>query len=426
MEGLIDATLTLLTDPVALLIFACAMGGGLVAGIIPGLSTTALAVIVLPLTAAQPLPYVMVMYGTLFISGVAGRHLAHAEDGRQTASPNLRRSAVPSSATFRVVLSGVIGAMLAVLLTEGLAGYVFFGFKAPEVFCLAFFALAVVAGAASRTGVKGWLALLLGLLLGLSVVGPITDSPRYVFGGLDILATITFVPLLIGFVVVPGMIDAATNKLVVLDSPSVTHTTLSAAATNAALLPLVAFGLPLSVGAVVMIAAVGLQGMEFRPLFLIAADEAGCALLASAVWASIFAPLVGDLMTSGVLFLRKIPGSVVGAGLFVIAVAGVYTLDAGMHDVYTMLACGLAAYLLRQQGYPLAFIILGIVLTQIAEPAFANVVSLPDAGVLEMLHRPVSAVLIASGLVVMAAVAMWRVGPPTVPEGEETDDHAGR
>ena len=132
MEGLIDSTLTLLTDPVALLIFACAMGGGLVAGIIPGLSTTALAVIVLPLTAAQPLPYVMVMYGTLFISGVAGRHLAHAEDGRQTASPNLRRSAVPSSATFRVVLIGVIGAMLAVLLTEGLAGYVFFGFKAPE------------------------------------------------------------------------------------------------------------------------------------------------------------------------------------------------------------------------------------------------------------------------------------------------------
>ena len=426
MEGLIDATLTLLIDPVALLIFACAMGGGLVTGIIPGLSTTALAGVALPLTAALPLPYVMVMYWTLFVSGVAGRHLVTAEDGRQTASPSLRRSTVPSPTTLRIVLSGVIGAMLAVLLTEGLAGYVFFGFKAPEVFRLGFFALAVVAGAVSRTGVKGWLALLLGLLLGLSVVGPITDSPCYLFGSLDMLATITFVLLLIGCVVMPGMIDAATNKLVVLDSPSVNHTTLSAAAANAALLPLVAFGLPLSVGAVVMIAAVGLQGMEFGPLFLIEAEEAGWALLASAVWASIFAPLVGDLMASGALFLRKIPGSVVGAGHFVIAVVGVYTLDAGMHDDYTMLACGLAACLLRQQGYPLAFIILGIVLTQIAKPVFANVVSLPDAGVLEMLHRPVSAVLIASGLVVMAAAAMWRVGPPTVPEGEETDDHAGR
>ena len=159
---------------------------------------------------------------------------------------------------------------------------------------------------------------------------------------------------------------------------------------------------------------------------MIEAEEADGALLASAVWVSILVPLVGDLTASGALFLRKIPGSVVGAGLFVIAVAGVYMLDAGMHDVYTMLACGLAAYLLRQQDYPLAFIILGIVLTQSAEPAFANVVSLPDAGVLEMLHRPVSAVLIASGLIVMAAVAMWRVGPPTVPEGEETDDHAGK
>ena len=52
-------------------------------------------------------------------------------------------------------------------------------------------------------------------------------------------------------------------------------------------------------------------------------------------------------------------------------------------------------------------------------------VSLPDGSVLEKLQRPVSAVLIASGLIIMAAVAMWKVGPPTVSGGEETDDHEG-
>ena len=125
------------------------------------------------------------------------------------------------------------------------------------------------------------------------------------------------------------------------------------------------------------------------------------------------------------MILRKSPKSVACAGLFVIAVAGVYTLDARMNDVCIMFACGLAGYLLGRQGYPLAVIILGVVLTQIAEPAFANAVSLLDGGVLELLQRPVSAVLIMSGLLVMATVAMWKVVPSASPVAEETDNHEG-
>ena len=75
--------------------------------------------------------------------------------------------------------------------------------------------------------------------------------------------------------------------------------------------------------------------------------------------------------------------------------------------------------------YTLAVIILGVVLTQIAEPAFANAVSLLDGGVLELLQRPVSAVLIMSGLLVMATVAMWKVVPSASPVAEETDNHEG-
>ena len=423
MAGFIDVSLALVSDPVGLLVFACAVVAGLVSGIIPGLGTMAFAVVVLPLTVAMPLTYTMTIYGALFISGVVGRHLARAGDAGRATLTNLTDSTVPGSTVLRVVLGGVTAAMIAVLLTEGAAGYVFFGFKTPEMFGLVFLALAAVTGAASRYGAKGWLALFLGLLLGLSVVGPVSDAPRYILGNLDILTEITFVPLLVGIVVVPDAIDAATRQVPLSHSQTADHAILSAMGTNAALLPLAAVGLPLSGGAVVIIAAAGLQGIELGPLFIIEAEEAARALLASAVWASVLAPLLANLVASRSMIWRKIPGSVVGSVLLVLAVAGVYALDAQLRDVYVMLACGLAGYLLRLQGYPLAFIILGMVLTQIGDPAFANAVSLLDGGVLEMLQRPVSVGLIAGGLLVMATVALWKVGPSSTLGGEETDNH---
>jgi len=243
----------------------------------------------------------------------------------------------------------------------------------------------------------GWLYIL-GLLLGMSVVGLVSEAPRYVFGSLDIMTSITFIPLLIGFAVLPGMVDAVTHKVALFNSPSANRITLLATATNAALLPLAAFGIPMSMGAVVLIAAAGLQGLELGPLFIIEAEEGAHALLAAAVWASVLAPIFGVFMARPSMILRKSPKSVACAGLFVIAVAGVYTL---------------------------AVIILGVVLTQIAEPAFANAVSLLDGGVLELLQRPVSAVLIMSGLLVMATVAMWKVVPSASPVAEETDNHEG-
>ena len=178
MEGFIDASLALVTDPVGLLIFASAMVAGLVSEIIPGLRTMSLAVVLLPLTVALSLTHAMIMYGALLISGVAGRWVAAVDPGDQIASAGHRGSGAVQSGTLQIVFGGVIAALFAVLLTEGVAGYVFFGFKAPEMFALAFLALAAVAGVACRHGAKGWLALFLGLLLGMSVVGPVSEAPR--------------------------------------------------------------------------------------------------------------------------------------------------------------------------------------------------------------------------------------------------------
>ncbi len=171
-----------------------------------------------------------------------------------------------------------------------------------------------------------------------------------------------------------------------------------------------ALGLPVSMGAVVLVAPMGLQGLEFRPLFIIEAEETAWALFSAALWASLLAPLIGNWLRILLSALQSIPASATGLALILAATAGVYAMQARMIDVYIMFGAGLAGYLLRQQGYSLVIIIMSIVLAQIVEPAYVGALGVLDGSPMELFGRPASAILIASGLLAMAAGAFWRVG----------------
>ena len=412
MEGLAGATYAFLQDPLHFLLFAAALAAGLVGGALPGLGAVLLSIIILPLTGSLSPQSTATVFGALFIAGVAGHWAARTDHEWQHAQER------GGFSVGHMVLAGVVSALLVLLFAEGTASYVFFGFKAPEMFGVAFCALATVAGVAARQGTQGWLSLLLGLLLGLSIEGPITDGPRYIFGTLELLASISFVPLLVGFMVFPGAIQSIRKQPVSNARQFPGRLILTAATTNAALLPLVALGVPVSMGTVVLVAAMGLQGMEFGPLFIIEAEETAWALFSAALWASLLAPLIGNWLRILLSALQSIPASATGLALILAATAGVYAMEARMIDVYIMFGAGLAGYLLCQQGYSLVIIIMSIVLAQIVEPAYVGALGVLDGSPMELFGRPASAILIASGLLAMAVGAFWGVGRESQPDAD--------
>jgi putative tricarboxylic transport membrane protein len=68
--------------------------------------------------------------------------------------------------------------------------------------------------------------------------------------------------------------------------------------------------------------------------------------------------------------ILRIPFSIIAPVILVICAIGAYTVHTSMSDVYLMLVFGVAGYVLRKLDYPLAPLVLALVLGDRAEDSF--------------------------------------------------------
>ena len=83
--------------------------------------------------------------------------------------------------------------------TEPLAKWAIRNIGPPEIFALVFFGLAVASSVGGNTIWKGWMSVLLGLLVATVGQDPVGGINRYNFGMTDLAAGIAFVPAILGF-----------------------------------------------------------------------------------------------------------------------------------------------------------------------------------------------------------------------------------
>lgn len=98
--------------------------------------------------------------------------------------------------------------------------------------------------------------------------------------------------------------------------------------------------------------------------------------------------------------VTAIPRRVLFVLIAVMAVVGAYAVRNSMFDVYCCLGFGLLGWFLRRHGYPLAPIILGMVLGLIAETNFRRAIMMDGWSV--FIFRPVSAILLLVALTAFA------------------------
>jgi putative tricarboxylic transport membrane protein len=81
--------------------------------------------------------------------------------------------------------------------------------------------------------------------------------------------------------------------------------------------------------------------------------------------------------------------------IFVLCAIGAYAVTTRMFDVWVMLAFGLIGYGLRRMDYPMAPLILGIVLGDIVDKNLRRGLVLSDGSLEPFLTRPISGALVA-------------------------------
>lgn len=480
MNDFLAGTSLLFGDPAGVVLFVAGLIGGLVFGAIPGLSLLTLAAIILPFSKWMSATHAIMFYGVIYCSGVYGGavtailfNIPGSVENAPTAFdgfPMTRKGWAGKAIGFAVTCSaigGTLSAIFMMLATAPIAHWAVRAFGPIEMFALIFFALTVVAGVGTSSLWKGWLSLLLGILIGTIGTDPIGGVGRFTFGNLYLLAGISFVPVILGFFAVTEVFVQGERIItgvfraskVAIDYPSfaefwrlriaiarstvigffcgllpgigatlaaflsyneavrwsrhperfgtgepegvVASETANNAATGAAMIPLLALGLPGGALTAIMIGVFNLHDMDPGPLILVRAHDLVWVLFASMFWASVAILLLGILETKTTVHLLRIPFPVLAPGILVFSTIGAYALRNSILDVWTMFVAGIAGYILRRRAYSLPAIVMGVILGEIGESAFSKAMIMMDYSFWGFFTRPVPAVLVILGLATM-------------------------
>ena len=482
LENFLAGSFALFSDPFTIGIFVFGVLGGMLFGAIPGVSMLTLAAILLPFTAGLTPAQGVMLFAVIYCTGTYGgaitailfnipgapENAPTAFDGYPMTKQGKSGKAV-GAAVLCSAIGGVASALVMMAATEPLANWAIRNIGPPEIFALVFFGLAVASSVGGRSIWKGWMSVLLGLIIATIGQDPVGGINRYNFGFTDLAAGIAFVPAILGFFAVseifvqaekkatgkfdapevgmsfPSVMELWAHKIAVIRSilvgffcgilPGIGATlaafmgygeavrwsrnkeefgkgklegvisseTANNAATGAAMIPLLALGLPGGALTAMMVAVFQMHDLEPGPLVFYNSPDLIWVVFAAMFYANLAILIIGLLETKTILYLLKVPFQFLAPMILLLASIGSYIGRGLVLDVIVMFGAGILGFLLRRSGYSIPGIVLGIILGKIGEQNFAQGMQMVHYDLFTYFSRPICALLIAAGAMTLLA-----------------------
>jgi len=197
------------------------------------------------------------------------------------------------------------------------------------------------------------------------------------------------------------------------------------AAVPGAVIPVLTLAVPGSAPAAVLLAAMFIHGVRPGPLIMIEFPTFISEVVAMMLLASAGILIYGLLLTRPLLYVLAVPRERLMPVIFVLCTIGSFAIASRLFDIWVMLAFGLAGFVLREMKYPMAPLVLGLVLGDILDKSLRRGLVLTDGGLGPFFTRPISLVLwLAILLTVLLSFRTVRGGLtrllPRRASGEET------
>lgn len=178
----------------------------------------------------------------------------------------------------------------------------------------------------------------------------------------------------------------------------------NSATAGGGLIPLIALGIPGSAVDAILMASLMVHGIQVGPRLIMEQPELVYGMFVAMLVSSALMLIV--CLSSMRLFLKvtEIPKWAIVPAVLVCCTVGSFALNNRVTDLYVLGFLGVAGYVLRTLDYPLAPLVLGVILGPIAETNLRRAL-MTDADWSAFLTRPVSA------LFLLAAVAsvLWSI-----------------
>ena len=462
---------------------------GTAVGVLPGIGPALTIALLLPVTTYIEPTAAFIMFAGIFYGAMYGGSttsillntpgesgaMMTALEGNQMARSG-RGAAALCTAALGSFVAGTIGTLGITFLAPPIAELAFI-FKPQDYFALMLLAFLSVSVVMGTSKVRGFIALFIGLALGLVGIDKQTGLQRLTFGVPDLLdgveMTVVLVSLFaigetlyvasrfgiqkpnlnplsggiwmtkadwarswkpwlrgafIGFPIgalpaggteVPTFLSYTLERKLTRHPEEFGHGAVEGvagpeAANNAAaagvLVPLLTLGLPTSATAAILLAAFQNYGLQPGPLLFINSGDLVWGLIASLYVGNLML-LILNLPLAGLwVRLLFIPRPYLYAAILIFSLVGIWGVSNSWVDLAMMFAVGALGYVMRVYDFPIAPVLIGLILGPMAETQLRRALAISQGDPMVFVSTPMSAVLIAAAalIVVVPAIVNWR------------------
>ncbi|WP_182379875.1 tripartite tricarboxylate transporter permease [Nocardioides sp. WS12] len=487
MDLLLDGFATALT-PENLLFATIGVLLGTAVGVLPGIGPAMTLALLLPVTYSVGADSAIIMFAGIYYGGMYGgsttsillntpgesSSVITAIEGNKMAKAGRAAQALATAAIGSFV-AGTIATVLLWIVTPQVADIVV-TLGSPSYFALMVLALFAVTAVLGSSKLRGFIALFLGLAIGL--VGTSTGQARLTFGeplladGIDIVVVAValfaigealwvaahmrrkpleiipvgqpwmskadwkrswkpwlrgtafgfpFGALPAGGAELPTFLSYATEKKLSKHPEEFGHGAIEGvagpeAANNASaagtLVPLLALGLPTTATAAIMLVALQGYGFQTGPTLMDDHPDLVWALLASLFVANALLLIINLPMAPIWAKLLRIPRPYLYAGILFFASLGAYSVNFQAFDLALLLALGVLGFFMRRFGVPVLPLIIGVILGPKIEEQLTTALKISQGDVSTLWSEPVAVVVYSVMALLLVAMAVTGARKP--------------
>jgi len=196
--------------------------------------------------------------------------------------------------------------------------------------------------------------------------------------------------------------------------------TANNAATGGAMVPLLTLGIPGSATTAVIIGGFLVHGLQPGPMLFLNQPKLMYVIFIAMYLANIIMLFAGLLVAKLFANFRKVRYSILGPVVFVFAAIGSFGIRNDVADIWIMFACGLLGYFFKKFKYPIAPLIIGLVLGPLTEVSLRKGMFMTDYALGPFLLRPIAGTI----LFIAVASVLWNLYSVFIKKGKASMEDA--
>ena len=173
------------------------------------------------------------------------------------------------------------------------------------------------------------------------------------------------------------------------------------ASVGGALVPLLALGIPGSGATAIILGAFMLHGIQPGPQVLVNQSAIVYAVFASLYLGLILMCVIGYFAIRPLVKILDMPEAIVSSYVLILCFIGALSIRNDVTDLWLMIGFGVIGYLFERLKFPIAPLVLGVILGPLAEESFMNAMISFSNDWTVFFTRPISGTIVALTIIVL-------------------------